>query len=329
VSLIGFVSWLFALTLATGQTTSRAEAGGQVYGRVLNDATFQPIANARVFLYPIPFPAGGHPVTAVTNDDGEYVFRPVRPGSYRLGTNKPGFLPAPGVEMPVVTLAVSEERRVDLTMSLGGVLAGRILDESGRPLKNVWVGALRVIGIADLNQALPSVAVARTNDLGEYRVEGLQSGQYVIVANPGHGPIGAAAGGITDSRTYFPGTLNFTKAQHMTVGPAQTVEGLDFKMATAPTFEVSGFAVDDAGRAVPDALVALNADWSLFGGLKGSSRTDSDGRFLFTRISAGDYMLTMTNPGNERKPVTRQTPFVRVNVVDADVSGLIIQLPIR
>ena len=234
MSHIGFVSWLFALTLATGQATEPAQASGQVYGRVLNDATFQPLANARVFLYPTPLAVGGHPVSAVTNEDGKYVFRAVRPGSYRLGTNKLGFFPTPGVEMPFVTLAVSEERNVDLTMSLGGVLAGRILDESGRPLKNVWVGALRVLGIADLNQALPSVAVARTNDLGEYRVESLQSGQYVIVANPGHGPIGAAAGGIAYSRTYFPGTLNFTKAKHMTVGPAQTVAGLDFKMVTRP-----------------------------------------------------------------------------------------------
>jgi hypothetical protein len=107
------------------------------------------------------------------------------------------------------------------------------------------------------------------------------------------------------------------------------VAGLDFKMLTAPTFEVSGFAVDDAGRPVSDALVALDADWSLFGGPKDSNRTDSNGRFLFSRIAAGDYMLTVTNPGNERKPVTRQTPFVRVNVVDGDVSGLIIQVPIR
>ena len=80
---------------------------------------------------------------------------------------------------------------------------------------------------------------------------------------------------------------------------------------------------DWAGR------VALDVDWGLFGGPKGSSRTDSDGRFRIGLIAPGDSMLTATNPGGERKPVTLHTPFVRIHVVDADVSGLIIQLPIR
>ena len=153
-------------------------------------------------------------------------------------------------------------------------------------MKDIWVGALRVVGFADLEHAIPSVAVARTNDVGEYRVESLRPGQHVIVANPGRGPIGPAAGGVTDSRTFFPGTLAFANAQRVTVGPATTVAGLDFKMVIAATFEVSGMVVDDAGRAVAGAVVALDADWSLFGGPKGSSRTDPDGNFRISGIAA-------------------------------------------
>jgi hypothetical protein len=325
-----FMSGLFALTLAAGQVTEPVARIGQIVGVVLDDATYQPLANARVFLYPIPFPVGGRPAFVITNQDGEYVFKGVKPGSYKLGTNKLGFFPTPDVGMPLVKLADSERQvSVDLTMSKGGVLAGRILDHSGRPLRNVGVGALRVFGVAPLDQAIPSRAVDRANDLGEYRVQSLRPAQYVIVANPGQGPIGTAAGGAADSRTYFPGTLSFPKAQPITVGPAQAVTGLDFQIVTAPPFEVSGVAVDEAGRAVAGALVALDADWSLFGGPKGSSRTDPEGRFRIGFIAAGDYMLTVTGPSSESKPVTAQTPFVRISVVDADVSGLIIQIPIR
>jgi hypothetical protein len=173
------------------------------------------------------------------------------------------------------------------------------------------------------------VAVARTNNVGEYRVESLQPGQYVIVANPGHGPVGPAAGGITDSRTFFPGTLDFSKARRVTIGPAQTVAGLDFKMLAAPTFDVSGIAVDGIGRPLADALVALRGDWSLFGGHKGSSRTDQEGYFRIPRLAAGRYKLTVTRPGEDRAPVTRQTPFIRVNVIDVDVTGLVVPVPIE
>ena len=173
------------------------------------------------------------------------------------------------------------------------------------------------------------MSIARTNDVGKYRVESLRPGQYVIVANPGHGPIGPDAGGITDSRTFFPGTLDFAKARRVTIGPVQTVAGLDFKMITAPTFEVSGIVADGAGRGIAGALVALVADWSMFGGPKGSSRTDPEGRFRIPRIAAGRYKLTVTSPGEEPKPVTRETPFIRVNVSDGDIRGLVVPVPIQ
>jgi Carboxypeptidase regulatory-like domain len=230
MSQVAFASWLLALTLAAAQATLSTPATGQISGRVLDDATYQPLANARVFLYSNPFPVGGRPASTMTNQDGGFAFTAIQPGSYRLGTNKLGFFPTPGVGMPFVILATSEEQvNIDLTMSRGGVLAGRVLDQSEKPLKHIWVGALRVVGLAELEQATPSPASARTNDVGEYRVESLQPGQYVIVANPGHGPIGPAAGGVTDSRTYFPGTLDFAKAQRVTIDQAQTVAGLELQ----------------------------------------------------------------------------------------------------
>jgi hypothetical protein len=100
------------------------------------------------------------------------------------------------------------------------------------------------------------------------------------------------------------------------------VDRLDFMMMTAPAFEVSGVAVDDFGRHVSNAFVTLNADRLLFSGPKGSSQTDAEGR-------SGDYRLTVTPPDIDPKPITRRTPFVRVRVVDTDVSGVAIQVPSR
>jgi len=59
-------------------------------------------------------------------------------------------------------------------------------------------------------------------------------------------------------------------------------------MMTSPTFEVSRIVVDKAGRPVVGALVALDASWPLFGGPKGSSQTDAEGRFRVGFIAAGD-----------------------------------------
>jgi hypothetical protein len=214
-------------------------------------------------------------------------------------------------------------------MSRGAVLAGHVFDESGKPFRNVFVGALRVDRTARLDQVVPSVATDRTNEFGEFQVQSLQPGQYVVVANRTSSAIGAASNGLTDSMTYFPRTLDLPSAQLVKVGPGAIVRGLDFKMMTAPHFEVTGVVVDRAGRPVSGALVAIDADWPLFGGPKGSDRTDAEGRFRIGFLAAGDYMLTVIPPGVESQRVTRQTPFVRVSVVDADVSGLAIQVPIQ
>jgi hypothetical protein len=46
-------------------------------------------------------------------------------------------------------------------------------------------------------------------------------------------------------------------------------------------------------------------------------------------LTAGDYGLTVTPPDINPKPITGRTPFVRVRVIDSDVGGLAIQIPIR
>ena len=214
-------------------------------------------------------------------------------------------------------------------MAKGGAVAGRLVDQSGSPLTRAWVGALRVVGPGELEQAIPSPSTARTDDRGEYRVESLQPGDYVIIANPGHGPIGAAAGGVRDSRTFFPGTLDFAAAQRVTIGAAQVVTGLNFAILPAPMFEVSGTAVDEAARAMAGVEIALVGDWTLFGGLKGTSRTDGEGRFRIAGLAPGRYKLTTPGPGEDSRRVNRDAPFIRVTVVDGDVTGLVVPVPLR
>ena len=310
------VGWLLSVLLVTAQASQPATTR-QITGRVLDEA-FQPLADAKVFLHPRPYPPGSRPASTVTNVDGEYSFRNLEAGAYHLGTYKLGYFPTSGGDK-LITLTGPDERVVlDLTMSKGGTLAGRVLDQSARSLRNILVGALRITGSPELEDAAPSISTARPNDRGEYRVESLMPGEYVVVARTS-----------TDSRNFFPGTLDFARAQRIRVGPAETITGLDFGMLEAPAFDVSGIAVDDAGRAVPGALVALEADWRLFGGPKGSASADQEGRFLIPRVVPGRYRLTVTNPGVERRLVTFETPFIRVNVVDAAVAWLVVPVPIR
>jgi hypothetical protein len=317
---------VFGLTLAAGQPPPSTAASAQIAGRVLDDLTSEPLANARVFLYSVPYPGGSRPPLSITNESGEYVFKRLEPGSYSLGVNKSGFLPVFRVRATLVNLGDGERRDgIDLLMSRGGVLAGRVVDESGKPLSKIWVGALRLNEMERLEQAVPSPETVRTDASGVFRLESIRPGQYVVLANRTSDQDGQE----TDSITYFPGTLDHSRAQFLRIGPRETIGGLDFTVIPAPTFDVSGFAIDHAGRPVSGWLVSLEADRPLFGGPKGSTRSDAEGRFRIGRVSAGDYKLTVTNRRSQHEAVARQTALVRVNIVDADVSGLVIQVPIQ
>lgn len=325
---IAVTCWLAVAMPAVGSAQVGAPVDGQIAGRVVDDSTSEPLAGVRVFLYPIPVPDDGRIASAITGEDGGFMFSAVGAGAYRLGTNRRGFYSTRGGA--VVTLSGAQDRvSVQLTMAKGGAVAGRLADQSGSPLTRAWVGALRVVGPGELEQAVPSPDTPRTNERGEYRVESLQPGDYVIIANPGHGPAGPDAGGVRDSRTFFPGTLDFAAAQRVTIGEAQVVTGLDFAMLAAPMFEVSGMVVDDAGRAVAGVEIALVGDWTLFGGRKGTSHTDSEGRFRIAGLAAGRYRLTTPSPGDDARRVNRDAPFIRVTVVDADVAGLVVPVPLR
>jgi hypothetical protein len=52
----------------------------------------------------------GRPASTMTNQDGDFAFTAIQPGSYRFGTYKLGFFPTLGVGMPLVTLAVRVNR---------------------------------------------------------------------------------------------------------------------------------------------------------------------------------------------------------------------------
>ena len=325
-SQLPLVSLLLALTLAAGQPPPSTGASAQITGRVLDDLSSEPLANARVFLYPVPFPAGSRPPLAITNESGEYVFKGLEPGAYHLGVNRPGFFPAFPVTATRVSLVDGDRRDgVDLLMSRGGVLAGTVLDESGKPLSNVWVGALRLNEIERLERS------GSVSGCGAHRCEwrvsiGNHPARSVrVVANRTTDQVGQE----TDSITYFPGTSDLSRAQFLRLGPRETVDGLDFKVMPAQTFGVTGFAIDEAGRPASGWQISLEADRPLFGGPKGSSRSDGEGHFQIRHLSPGDYRLTATNWGSQPGAATRQAPFLRVTVIDADVSGLVIQVPIR
>jgi protocatechuate 3,4-dioxygenase beta subunit len=157
----------------------------------------------------------------VTDDAGAFAFTSLPPDRYSIKVTKGGYLPLvygskrPGGAGTSIAVSAGGRARVAMTLIRGGVLSGTVRDESGRPMPNVLVSALRYAfssqsGHLELDtvsmgssgympsgysgESFPGTAV--TDDQGAYRIWGLMAGQYIIEAQvrlPNLGPIATTA----------------------------------------------------------------------------------------------------------------------------------------
>ena len=297
-----------------------APSGATVSGRVLEEGTQAPIAAAQVTLFRFQpmttqrgFPGPERPRFATTDPNGRYVFEGVDAGQYRIAVQKAGFAVPDEFAIDrrgLIDLKAGEHRTdVNMTMQRGAVIVGRVLDTSGEPLANVQVMAMRKAplppamppGVARADFLVPGGQGAQTNDLGEFRLFGLPSGDYIVQATPNHNFGSQAPSATARITTFYPGTSDPAAAQRISVGPGQTVGDIAMTMIEVPAFQVSGVVLTEAGRPVVNAMVRLQVEG---GGARSfqmmepwnQSRTDASGRFTIDSVTSGTYTLLAVAP---------------------------------
>jgi hypothetical protein len=107
--------------------------------------------------------------------------------------------------------------------------------------------------------------------------------------------------------TYFPGALDSQAAQPIAVGAGQTSAEVVIRMVSAPSFQVIGVVVDEAGRPVPNALVRVLPEQKrepMFMRGEMPAHTDSQGRFVLGNLTNGSYTILAIAPVvTSRSPV--------------------------
>ncbi|MEZ5316246.1 MAG: carboxypeptidase-like regulatory domain-containing protein [Vicinamibacterales bacterium] len=275
---------------------------------------------------------------AITDDDGRFAFERLPAGRFILTAARPAFITsAYGAKRPnrpgtAITLS-DGQALADLTLRLwrGGVLAGTLRDEFGRPVAGVPVEAVRAVTPPFPTPTLTlSNNGVTTDDAGEFRIFGLEPGTYVVRASPSApqtgtmgapseadvdrmldalqrrapAPIGSAPvqndvpdpPAVDFAPSYHPGTPRAAQATRVTVVAGQTVTGLDFSIQRIATATVEGRVIDDQGRPVVGIGVQL-----MPGAPPGpfeprvprapSATTDREGAFSISSIPPGEYRL--------------------------------------
>lgn len=282
--------------------------------------------------------SSGAVLTALTDNAGHFTFDDVAPGYYTLSFTKPGYAGAAyGAKHPGDAgspVAVASGRHLDLAMTIvkGGVIAGRVTDEIGAPVADARVFAVTRRVERGIRRDI-AVGSGTTDDEGNYRVFGLQSGNYLIaVASPytPRQPAGRAGlpfppsglslsmPGLMNSSdpptratgylsAFYPGVFDPSQAGIVTLNAAETRTNVDLTFHPRTTIEMRGYVVLPDGRPAARAEIVVraapdNASAAAGGTNNVTFLTRPDGRFVVPDLQVGAYTVIAlaTSPSSGR-----------------------------
>ena len=301
-----------------------------VSGRVLDASDSRPVEGAFVMVEPEQV-AQPDIVGTSTGPDGRFSVSGAPARRYHVTVQKKGYATTAksfGRSQSGQEGLASPVESVDIRIMRYAVVAGRITDTRNEPLADATVHVLRMRR-EGRRTVLSTVNHATTNDLGEYRIFGLEPGRYYVgafyqdaasgfglrhrAAGPGTGPSEMVTEDYTV--TYYPGTPDPETATVVRLRPGQPASGVDLQVGLVRSFRVGGTAAGaPPGTSVHIMLRPLEPGG--LGALRMATPSLTDGRFLFRSVPPGMHVLRADVTAGGQVLSARQEISVGSNIED-------------
>jgi hypothetical protein len=284
-------------------------------------------------------------VQTQTGMDGSYTAANVAPGDYYLFASVPGYVqPSATVQaamdagadvtkaLPGVAIVhVSGEggASADITVERGGAVTGHVLWDDGSPAAKAIVTVVSTkasdkklpqgFGMLGNAGGLGGGVISFSDDLGQYRVAGLATGEYLVKVTMVVRSNFAMQRGVMNMAglgadkplvAYVPGSFHKSGAKPVTVTAGQEQSGEDVTIGLTGTHSVSGRVVSaEDGHGLNAGAVELTdaSDNDLVRG----AAVDASGNFMVGFVPAGTYNLTATGGADTQPSKNKPTGIVR------------------
>jgi hypothetical protein len=305
---------------------SAAKGTASIKGRVVATETGKPMRRVQVSLTSPDF---NETKTISTTAQGVFEFKELPPSRYTLTATRPGYIRLqygqrragePG--RPIQLAANQRMIDADFALPRTGWITGRITDEVGEPLADVSIypaqwkyfrGKRRMVPVAG------GGAFNRTDDTGQFRITGLEPGDYFILATT------RTTWTVDDNPeerigflpTYSGGTGNPVNAMPVKVAMGQEASVGDFAMVPGRVATIAGTATYSSGLPIAGETISMSQEFSgpassSSFGMQGA-KVNPDGSFLIRNVAPGDYKLSIRGPGNKEHPAEGVTLTVTVS----------------
>ena len=325
------VAWaLFALSglPLIAQQEASPEGKFSLKGTVTDSITGQPIRRALVTAMPIALPKSW---SCLTDSEGRFSIEQVPEGNYQVKVRRPGYedfstddLPRDGDENRAIEVGPSRDNLAYRLLPLA-VVYGRVSDDSGDPVPNVEVEAIRRTTDGGVRK-VAVIAWDQTDDRGRFRIAELSHERIFVKAagKAGGTRVYMGAGAPEDdvseafAPVYYSSASELTSATPIDPKPGTETE-VDLHLKIEPGYRIAG--------SIANMSLNEQAQVELFRGEEFSTTpvllNASNGRFSVNGVVPGRYLLR----ASQRRPDgRRQAGEVQVQVVRSNVSGVTISL---
>jgi carboxypeptidase family protein len=277
-----------------GAISPASAATGSIKGTVASSSDAVPLGRARITL---SSPALSEPRVVLSRADGTYEFIRLPAGAYSVSATRSGYAPQaqPGGRSGRAAALTLQEGQslggINFALLPAGVIAGRIMDEDGKPFEGAVMDAL--VPRTEAGQpTLVSAATAESDDRGEFRLTGLPSGQYYVSAfDPAFARVGDETGPLRYTATYYPGVASPEQATRVAVTPGAEPAPVTFGLKIVRPARVSGRINTPDRRPLLSAAVMMARVDSRVSIPADDASVLPDGTFTFRNVPPGGYEI--------------------------------------
>jgi hypothetical protein len=311
--------WIFAALLLLMPGVVPQNNHGIIEGNVTRSGTTDALSGALITITRDGQDELQGEPDAVTDATGHFLIRNASPGNYTIRARRAGYISPmrngtaieeDGGAVRKIAVRLDQPLTINLFLNPGAAIAGRVLDPLGKPAEAAMVEASL---IAEDGSSKPAGSSA-VDDRGNFRIWGLAGGKYKLSVEYRRGPGGQVMimdGNIVTMglplwaqeawvKTYYPGTVDSTRAAVVDVMEGGVVDGIDFGFQSGQAFKISGVVVDPGRNkrsGVPDFyLIPIGTQGTVVEQPRMSQNTmmstpQNQGAFEIRGIQAGRYLL--------------------------------------
>jgi len=299
-------------TLAAPASEAVADRSGpyRVSGTVIDALSGAPIVGALVTFRPAAFSSDLHEsFTATSVAEGAFVTDPLRPGSYLISSESPGYIAS---DFGVVAHSIVVGSGIGggellVSLSPGASISGVLSDEDGSGISGALVTAILEFS-GNGGKTFRRCSSGVSDGKGKYFIPGLTPGKYRLMASPPNQALARAqadAGGLALAVIWYPSVTAVGDAPAVEVRLGEAVKEVNITFKRTTRHSVSG-RVDSMGAMseVADSTVSIlplapDVDSTALA----YTKPLVDGSFKFENLAPGEYRIELIRSSQTRDQV--------------------------